>query len=236
MVGAMKQDEEKRLVGEAAALEVEDGMSLGLGTGSTVRFFAEALGRRIREEGLRLKAIPTSHQSMTLAEANGIPVTNWAETDRLDLVVDGADEVAPDLSMIKGGGGALLYEKIVASHSARGLFIADSSKLVRRLGAFPLPVEVTPFGHTVTARTLETLGAAVAPRETESGILRTDDGHLLYDCRFGAIEDPARLERELAAIPGVVESGLFVALVDRLFACRDGQVVELEAGGTAWWA
>jgi ribose 5-phosphate isomerase A len=232
----MKQDDEKRLVGEAAALEVEDGTSLGLGTGSTVRFFAEALGRRIREEGLRLKVIPTSAQSTALAEANGIPVTNWTETGRLDLVVDGADEVAPDLSMIKGGGGALLYEKIVASHSARGLYITDSSKLVRRLGAFPLPVEVTPFGHTATARSLESLGALVAPRETERGILRTDDGHLLYDCRFDAIEDPARLEREIAAIPGVVESGLFVGLADRLIACRDGRVAELAAGAAAWWA
>ena len=232
----MRQDDEKRMVGEAAAREVEDGMSLGLGTGSTVRFFAESLGHRIRSEGLRLRAIATSSQSVDLARANDIPLTDWQETQRLDLVVDGADEVDPDLSLIKGAGGALLYEKIVASHSARCLYIADSSKLVGRLGAFPLPVEITPFGHSATARSLEALGAEVAPRETENGILETDDGHLLYDCRFGRIDDPAALEKEIAMIPGVVESGLFIGLVDRLIACRDGRLATLDAGTPTWWS
>jgi ribose 5-phosphate isomerase A len=230
-----RQDDEKRLVGERAALEVRDGMALGLGTGSTVRFFAEAVGRRIRAEGLCLSAIPTSGQSLELAEANGIPLTDWDETEQLDLVVDGADEVAPDLSLIKGGGGALLFEKIVASHAGRRIYIADASKLVARLGAFPLPVEVTPFGHPATARDLADLGAEVTLRVKDGRPLCTDDGHLLYDCRFGAIDDPAELERQLRAIPGVVDSGLFVGLVDLLIACRDGEIVLLEAGEPAWW-
>jgi ribose 5-phosphate isomerase A len=230
-----RQDDEKRLVGERAALEVRDGMALGLGTGSTVRFFAEALGRRIREEGLRLSAIPTSRQSMDLAETNGIPLTDWSQTERLDLVVDGADEVAPDLSLIKGGGGALLFEKIVASHATRRIYIADASKLVARLGAFPLPVEVTRFGYPATARHLAALGAEVALRLENGEPFCTDDGHLLYDCRFEAIADPAELDRQLQAIPGVVDSGLFVGLVDLLIACREGEVVLLEAGSPAWW-
>jgi len=230
------QDDEKRLVGEKAALEVEDGMALGLGTGSTVRFFAEAVGRRIHAEGLRLSAIPTSVQSLDLAVANGIPLTDWEQTEALDLVVDGADEVAPDLSMIKGGGGALLFEKIVASHAARRIYIADTSKLVRRLGAFPLPVEVTRFGHPATARRLASLAGEVTQRLKDGEPLCTDDGHLLYDCRFGEIADPAGLERQLQAIPGVVETGLFVGVVDLLIACRSGEVVLLEAGTPAWWA
>ena len=230
-----RQDEEKRLVGERAALEVQDGMALGLGTGSTVRFFAEALGRRIRDEGLRLSAIPTSGQSHDLAETNGIPLTDWERTERLDLVVDGADEVAPDLSLIKGGGGALLFEKIVASHAARRVYIADASKLVARLGAFPVPVEVTPFGHSATARRLAALGAEVTLRMMDGGPFRTDDGHVLFDCRFEEIADAAALERQLQAIPGVVESGLFVGLVDLLIACREGEVVDLDAGSPAWW-
>ena len=230
-----RQDDEKRLVGERAALEVRDGMALGLGTGSTVRFFAEAVGRRIRAEGLCLSAIPTSGQSLELAEANGIPLTDWDETERLDLVVDGADEVAPDLSLIKGGGGALLFEKIVASHAGRRIYIADASKLVDRLGTFPLPVEVTHFGHPATARDLADLGAEVTLRFKDGRPLCTDDGHLLYDCRFGAIGDPAELERRLRAIPGVVDSGLFVGLVDLRSSCRDGEIGLLEAGAPAWW-
>jgi ribose 5-phosphate isomerase A len=231
-----RQDEEKRLVGERAALEVRDGMALGLGTGSTVRFFAEALGRRIRDEGLSLSAIPTSGQSLDLAETNGIPLTDWSQTESLDLVVDGADEVAPDLSLIKGGGGALLFEKIVASHAARRIYIADSAKLVSRLGAFPLPVEVSRFGYPATARHLAALGAEVTLRLKDGEPFCTDDGHLLYDCRFGEIADPAALERRIQGIPGVVDSGLFVGLVDLLIACRDGDVVLLEAGSPAWWA
>ena len=230
----MTQDDEKRLVGEAAAHHVEDGMTLGLGTGSTVAFFAAALGARIAA-GLQVRAIPTSAQSRALADAHGIPLTDWQAVDELDLTVDGADEVAADLSMIKGAGGALMHEKIVAAASKRRIFIADAKKLVRRLGAFPLSVEVSPFGHEVTARKLSKSGAEVSLRLRDGEPLRTSDGNLIYDCAFGEIADPAALERNLNAIPGVVECGLFVGLVDRLIAVRDGQVVELLPGDPIWW-
>ena len=231
----MTQDDEKRLVGEAAARHVEDGTTLGLGTGSTVAFFAAALGRRIAA-GLRVRAIPTSSQSRSLAETHGIPLTDWQAVDVLDVTVDGADEVAADLSMIKGAGGALMHEKIVAAASKRRIYIADAKKLVRRLGAFPLPVEVSPFGHEVTARRLADSGAAVSLRMSGSEPLRTSDNNLIYDCAFGEIADPAARERELNAIPGVLECGLFVGLVDRLIAVRDGAAAELSPGDAVWWA
>jgi len=230
----MTQDDEKRLVGEAAARHVEDGMTLGLGTGSTVAYFAAALGALVAG-GLRVRAIPTSSQSRALAEAHGIPLTDWQAVDALDLTVDGADEVAADLSMIKGGGGALMHEKIVAAASKRRIYIADAKKLVRRLGAFALPVEVSPFGHEITARKLAESGAAVSLRLSDGELLRTSDYNLIYDCAYGEIDDPAALERDLNAIPGVVECGLFIGLVDRLIAVQDAAAVELLPGDPVWW-
>lgn len=229
------QDREKKAVGEAAAAHVETGMTLGLGTGSTVKFFAQALGARIAAEGLKIRAIPTSAASIDLAHSFDIPLVDWSVTTRLDLCVDGADEVSGELAMIKGGGGALLWEKIVASAAARRLYIADASKLVSHLGAFPLPVEVVRFGHQATAERLRSFCPDITLRGGDADPFVTDGGHFIYDCRFGEIADPAALQTALIEIPGVVETGLFVGMVDHLIAVRDGAPMEIEAPGDVWW-
>ncbi|MBP5857811.1 ribose-5-phosphate isomerase RpiA [Marivibrio halodurans] len=229
-----EQDRQKQLVGEAAAGHVEDGMTIGLGTGSTVERFAESLGRRIAE-GLSVRALPTSEASIDLAHRFDIPLIDWTVTTHLDLCIDGADEVAPDLSMIKGGGGALLWEKIVASAASRRLYIADSSKLVGALGTFPLPVEVVRFGHQATAEKLAAHCPDLARREKGGEPFVTDSGNFIYDCRFGRIDDPAALEAALGAIPGVVECGLFVGMADSLIALRDGVVVTVDGQTDVWW-
>lgn len=229
------QDRQKQLVGEAAAAHVVDGMTLGLGTGSTVKFFAQALGARIKD-GLNVRALPTSEASIDLAERYGIPLIDWSVTTRLDLCVDGADEVAPDLSMIKGGGGALLWEKIVANAAAKRIYIADASKLVTTLGAFALPVEVVRFGHQATAEKLAAHCPDLAQRRAGEEPFVTDSGNFIYDLRFGTIADAAALEAALAAIPGVVESGLFVGLVDTLIAVRDGEPAVIDGPDGVWWA
>jgi ribose 5-phosphate isomerase A len=203
----------------ARALEfVRPGMRLGLGTGSTARHFVDLLGERVRA-GLDIVAVPTSEATRAQAEAVGILVTTLEETPELDLTVDGADEIAPDLSLIKGGGGALLREKIVAAASVQMIVIADESKCVATLGRFPLPVEVVPFGLTATRRAVEGAcaqsgcpGPAV-PRQGDGGhAFVTDGGHFILDAALVRIAEPAVLASRLAAIPGVVEHGLFIRL------------------------
>lgn len=230
-------DDDKRRVGVEAAKYVSDGMLLGLGTGSTVRYFAEAVGARIRDEGLRLACIPTSAQSRALAGANGLAVVDWdaVPAEGLDLCVDGADEIAPDFAMIKGGGGALLWEKIVAAAARRRIYIADGSKLVERLGVFPLPVEVVPFGHGRTGARLAEICGAATLRQRDGVPVTTDSGNLIYDCACGAIAAPAARHAELSTLPGVVETGLFIGLTDRVIAIRDGAIAETTPDHGAWW-
>ena len=197
---------------------VRPGMRLGLGTGSTARYFVELLAERVRA-GLEVVAVPTSEATRAQAERLGITLTTLDETPELDLTVDGADEIAPDLSLIKGGGGALLREKIVASASAEMIVIADKSKWVQTLGRFPLPVEIAPFGATVTRRAIER-GAAKAGcpgpaplRKAQNGhAFVTDGGHWLVDAQLQRIADPQGLAARLSAIPGVMEHGLFIGL------------------------
>jgi ribose 5-phosphate isomerase A len=209
------RDRQKQEAAEAAVTLVEDGMAIGLGTGSTAAFAIAALGRRVRH-GLRIAAIATSERSATQARELGITLTSFAEHQRLDLTIDGADEVARvDLHLIKGHGGALLREKIVASASARLVIIADGSKLVDRLGA-AVPVEVVPFGWQATQRRLADLGATVSPRLAGDGkLFVTDGGNVTLDCSFGTIDDPASLERSIRAIIGVIECGLFIGLASQ---------------------
>jgi ribose 5-phosphate isomerase A len=199
----------KRHAGERAAELVMDGMTVGLGTGSTVYWALQRLGERVRG-GLRLRGIPTSRQTEELARTLGIPLTTFAEVRELDLAIDGADEIDAGLNLIKGGGGALLREKIVAAASRQLVVVADRSKVVATLGARPLPVEIVPFGHEVTMRRLAALGGVPTLRYVAGQPFVTDNGNLIADCAFGAIPDPARLERELKLVVGVVESGLFV--------------------------
>ncbi len=212
-------DEEafKRQAAERAIAFVRPGMRLGLGTGSTARHFVDLVGAETRK-GLEIVAVPTSEATAKQARELGIPLTTLDETPQLDLTVDGADEIDGALRLIKGGGGALLREKIVASASRRNLVIADSSKRVATLGRFPLPVEVAPFGVASTirliARSVAELGLSgpLTLRRRNGALFVTDGGHYILDCAFGAIPDPAALDRALAEIPGVVECGLFIGI------------------------
>ncbi len=219
------RDRQKQAAAQAAVDLVEDGMLVGLGTGSTAAFAIAALGRRVRD-GLRIAAIPTSERTAAHARELGIPLTSFAEHQRLDLTIDGADEVARDtLHLIKGHGGALLREKIVASASARLVIIADASKLVDRLGAASaVPVEVVPFGWQTTQRRLAAVGAAATPRVAGDGkLFVSDGGNVTLDCAFGAIDDPPALEQAICSIVGVIDCGLFIGLAS--------QVVLAEAAG-----
>ncbi|MDE3177507.1 MAG: ribose-5-phosphate isomerase RpiA [Pseudomonadota bacterium] len=224
----MSPDEAKQRAAAAALDYVEPGMKLGLGTGSTAARFVALLGEKVAA-GLAVVGVPTSEATHKQAAALGIPLTTLEQTPALDLVIDGADEIDGDLALIKGGGGALLREKIVAASAARMLVIADSSKKVARLGAFPLPVEIVPFGFGSTRLRLERACAAlglageIAPRRSGEALYLTDGGHFILDCAFGAIPDPERLAARLNAIPGVVEHGLFLGLATvALIAGPDG--------------
>jgi len=214
----MDVEGQKRAAAASALDFVRPGMRLGLGTGSTAKYFVELLAERVRA-GLDVIAVATSLATEREAERLGVPLTTLDETLELDLTVDGADEIAPDLSLIKGGGGALLREKIVASASARLVIIADESKWVSVLGRFPLPIEVVPFGLGATRRAIETAtaaagcpGPALLRRSKDGHAFVTDGGHWILDAALQRISDPRALADRLAAIAGVVEHGLFVGL------------------------
>jgi ribose 5-phosphate isomerase A len=230
----MDIDAQKREAAARALEFVRPGMRLGLGTGSTARHFVELLAARVRA-GLDIVGVPTSEVTRADAERLGVPLTTLDATPELDLTVDGADEIAPDLSLIKGGGGALLREKIVAAASARMVVIADEGKWVPVLGKFPLPVEVVQFGVAATARAVRVAAAAcgaggeVTLRKAPGGhAFVTDSGHFILDAALGRIADPQALADRLAAIPGVVEHGLFIGLAQTaILGGRDGvRVVE----------
>lgn len=215
----MKPDDLKRAAAAKALELIKPGMRLGLGTGSTARHLVELLGERVRG-GLDIIAVPTSEATRADAERAGIPLTTLEGTPDLDLTIDGADEIAPDLSVIKGGGGALLREKIVAAASARLVIIADDTKWVDMLGRFPLPIEVVPFGVTPTQRAVEQViaeagcsGSARLRRGRDGHAFVTDSGHLILDMALGRIPEPRALASRLSEVPGVVEHGLFIGLV-----------------------
>jgi ribose 5-phosphate isomerase A len=214
----MDIEAQKRQAAAVAVDWVKPGMKLGLGTGSTAKHFVELLAERMHK-GLKVVGVPTSEVTRALAEKLGVPLTTLDETPALDMTVDGADEIGPDLSLIKGGGGALLREKIVAAASARMVVIADESKWVSALGAFPLPIEVMPFGLAATKRAVEAACAAAgcpgpsAVRPGKDGhAFVTDGGHWILDARLGRIPDPVTLAAKLSQIPGVVEHGLFIGM------------------------
>jgi ribose 5-phosphate isomerase A len=216
MAATPDRDQRKREAAERALQLVTPGMKLGLGSGSTARQFVDLVGEKVKA-GLDVRCVATSEGTAAQAKTLGIPLTTLDELPELDLTIDGADEVDPKLNLIKGGGGALLREKIVASASKRMVVIADSTKIVRRLGAFPLPIEVVPFGLAATRRHIERafakLGLAGPMRvRGESSPFITDGGHYILDCSLGAISDPEALSEILSPIPGVVEHGLFVDL------------------------
>lgn len=216
----LNADAQKRAAAARAIDFVKPGMRLGLGTGSTAKHFVDLVGERVRA-GLNIIAVPTSEATHAQALACGIKLTTLDETPELDLTVDGADEVAPDLSLIKGGGGALLREKIVAAASSRMVVIADESKCVARLGQFALPIEVTPFGYAATLRAVDKAIAGVqrgGPLKLRLGkdghAFVTDGGHWIIDAQLGRIDDPAALAQALSLVPGVMEHGLFVGMAE----------------------
>ena len=205
----------KQRAAAAAAELITDGMILGLGTGTTASYLVQILGERVRQ-GLRIQGVPTSEATRQLAIAEGVPLTTLEEQPVLDLCLDGADEVDPDLNLIKGGGGALLREKIVASAARQRIIMVDVSKCVDCLGAFPLAVEVIPFGWEVTRRQLEQFGGVPTLRQREGKPFVTDQSHYIIDCALSRIEDVPKLNHQLNQLPGVVENGLFVDMTDRL--------------------
>jgi ribose 5-phosphate isomerase A len=214
----MDVEAQKRAAAARAVEFVRPGMRLGLGTGSTAKHFVDFLAERVRG-GLDVVAVPTSEATRAQAERLGITLTTLDETPELDLTIDGADEIAPDLTLIKGGGGALLREKIVAAASAKMLVIADQSKWVAMLGRFPLPVEIAPFGAAATRRAVEAAtaaagcpGAAMLRKAANGHAFVTDGGHWLLDAHLQRIADPQTLAARLSAVPGVMEHGLFIGL------------------------
>jgi ribose 5-phosphate isomerase A len=214
----MDAEAQKRAAAARAVEFVRPGMRLGLGTGSTAAHFVELIGERVRG-GLDVIAVPTSQATHDQAARCGIPLATLDEVTALDLTVDGADEIAPDLSLIKGGGGALLREKIVAAASARMIVIADQSKCVDALGRYPLPVEVAPFGVAATLRELENAvaaiqrpGALTLRKGRDGHAFVTDGGHWIVDAALGRIDDPKTMAHALCDIPGVMEHGLFIEL------------------------
>jgi ribose 5-phosphate isomerase A len=210
------QDETKMAAAKRSMEFIENGMRLGIGTGTTVRYVIEMLGERVRQ-GLKVVGIPTSHASGVLAAQHGIELTTFDEIQELDLAIDGADEIGPGLSLIKGGGGALLHEKIVASAARQFVIVVGEGKVVDQLGRFPLPVEVIPFAAELVRGSLAELGGHPELRPgAEAGTnYQTDEGNWIFDCHFGKIAEPHELAAELRSIVGVVEHGLFLGMATK---------------------
>ena len=230
----MDVEAQKRAAAARALEFVQPGMRLGIGSGSTAKHFVDLLGERV-QAGLDVIGVPTSEATRAQAERLGVPLTSLDETPELDLTVDGADEIAADLSLIKGGGGALLREKIVASASARLVIIADESKWVSALGRFPLPVEVVPFGLAATRRKVEAAtaaagcpGPALLRRAKDGHLFVTDGGHWILDAALERIPDPRSLADRLDRIAGVVEHGLFIGLAHIAVIAGSGGVRVVE--------
>ena len=225
----------KDLAGRAALAHVEDGMRLGIGTGSTAEAFIRALGERVAG-GLRVTGVATSERTAALCESLAIPIVTLEEMPALDLTIDGADELDSALRLVKGGGGALLREKIVAAASGRMIVIADASKQVKDLGAFPLPIEINGFGMMATFLAIRKeaallgLDGEITLRHRGEAPFITDSGHLILDASFGRIPDPEALSSALHAIPGVVEHGLFLGLATLAILAGESGVTTLTAG------
>ncbi len=218
---------EKRIAGRWAADYVEDGMIVGLGTGSTVQYTLERLAERIAKEKINILGIPSSIATEKVAKALGIPLTSLNEHTHIDITIDGADEVDPELNLIKGGGGALLREKIVAYHSKQVIIVVDQTKMVDLLGLkFELPVEVVPFWNASIINSIEKLGCSSNLRLDKNSLFKTDNMNYIVDCMFHGIEEPEELSADLNAIPGVVENGLFIDMASMVIVGKKDGVEE----------
>lgn len=222
-------EEEKELAARAAVALIEDGMRVGLGSGSTSAYAVRLLGERIAQERLKIVGVPTSAETRKLALEVGIPLEDDLDGFELDLAIDGADQATREGHLIKGGGGAMLRERIVAAAAECFIVIADSSKLVTRLEGFPLPVEVVCFGWRNTMARLAALGCDARLRVKNGEVFRTDEGNFVVDCPFSAeaLREAEELDVEIRSIPGVVEHGLFLGMAERMFVARGGGVEEI---------
>ena len=224
-----KQLNLKEMVGIKAASYVTDGMTVGLGTGSTAYYMIEELGRRVKEENLKIVGVPTSYASKKQAEALNIPVKTIDQVNYVDLTIDGADEISQDFHGIKGGGAALLFEKVVATYSKEIIWIVDESKMVDKLGRFPLPVEVIPYGQDQLFRLLQEKNYHPSFRmESEETLKQTDSGNSIIDLQLDCIDDPIALANELDSLVGVVEHGLFLSMVNRVIIGKESGPKVLE--------
>jgi ribose 5-phosphate isomerase A len=222
-----RKDQEKEAAARASLEFVKDGMVVGLGTGSTAAYFIKLLAEKVKN-GLHVRGIPTSIHSGELAKSLGIPVITLDDCQEIAVTVDGADEVDPQLRLIKGGGGAMLREKIVASATKQQIIVADASKQVQRLGKFPVPVEVIRFAEALVKKKVTELGAQVSVRVGPDGKpFVTDEDHHILDCRFGEIPDADALARKLSDMPGIVEHGLFIGMASVVLFARGSEIVEL---------
>lgn len=223
----LSTDEQKHNAAAAAVAFVENKMMVGLGTGSTVEFALRLLGKRIKS-GLKITGVPSSIATARAAKRCGVPlVSDWGDFKKLDLTIDGADEVDPELNLIKGGGGALTREKIIATRSDRVIIMVNEKKLVPQLGKFRVPVEVLPFGWRSTAEVLRSLGSRITLRAQAGKPFHTDNGNFIVDCAFGKITEPLELLQQIKSIVGVVEVGLFVGIADLVIAGKhDGSTEE----------
>ena len=229
------QDKQKSLLAKAAIKSLEKGMVLGLGTGSTIDIFISELSK-FESLFSSLKIVATSKISAKKARDNRMNVVAPDKYLELDICIDGADEVDRNLSMIKGGGGALLWEKIVAYRARKRIYLADESKQVARLGAFPLPVEIIDYGHEWSAAAIEPLFKSVRLRKEATGnIIKTDSNNVIYDCLIKDEENTSALDSKLSEVPGVVTSGLFGQFIDILLTCRDGEVTEISSKENVFW-
>lgn len=221
---------EKQIAAEKAIEFVNNGMILGLGSGSTAAFFIKKLGEQVKR-GLKITGVSTSNAATNLALSNNIPLVSIEEVSEIDLTVDGADEVDPEFNGIKGGGGALLYEKIVASISKEIIWVVDSSKLVKRLGKFPLPVEIVTFGHTHTLKRLKDAGYNPSLRVRNGELFPSDGNNFIADLELKVIDNPVELEKKLKILRGVIETGLFVNAPDKVIIGENNTIKILENKG-----
>lgn len=220
-----RADDIKKRVGEEVVNYIKDGMNIGIGSGTTMFYMVQKLGERIKKEGLSITGIPTSNQTAEWAETFGVPLTDFSKVQKLDMAIDGADEVDPNFQLIKGGGGALLREKIVADAAKEFYVIVDDSKMVDDLGAFPLPIETVPFGWETTAAKVAKFEGHPVLRKKDGETFVTDNGNYILDCHFDKITDPESLHSDLKSIVGVVETGLFVNMATTVLVGEDGKVI-----------
>ena len=216
-------DLQKKSAGEKAATFIEDGMTIGLGSGSTIYWVMKKLGEFV-SQGMNLRGIPSSKRTEEWAKEFNITLIDFSNVDFLDVAIDGADEIDPQFNLIKGGGGSLVREKIVDSHAKRLIIVADESKLVSKLGKFPLPVEVLPFGWETTATRISKLGVYPVLRMKEEAVFVSDNGNYILDCPFDSINDVARLHSQLKMLVGVIETGLFINMTDTIIIGGENDV------------